>query len=168
MRAYAIVALCVLGTAAWAEPPVIQTQGTVIYLSDNLDEVDRLGWCIDTLGRGFAEQLQAHSCKPQGGDVQFGYNSATQQIYSVEFEGKCMAHLDPINPHVPFWLEDCNDVAHQRFDIEDGRIFLVEDPQTCVVVGETSRMAGPFMSRDLTKAPCDTVDPLRAIWMVRD
>ena len=72
-----------------AAPPELQTPEPVIYLADNIDEKDELGWCIDTLGRGWSEQLQTHSCKPQGGDVQFSYNKETRQIASVEFPGKC-------------------------------------------------------------------------------
>ncbi|WP_159020052.1 hypothetical protein [Algibacter sp. L3A6] len=54
--------------------PIIQTPAPLIHLADNLDEQDELGWCIDTQGNGFAENLHAHSCKPDGGDVQFYYN----------------------------------------------------------------------------------------------
>ncbi len=69
-----------------ADEPVIQTEGTVIYLADNLQEEAKLGWCIDTRGRGFGEQLHAHSCKPQGGDVQFSFDEESGKIQSVAFE----------------------------------------------------------------------------------
>ena len=70
-----------------SNPPILQTPSPVIYLADNLDEKDQLGYCIDTRGRGFNEELHAHSCKPRGGDVQFSYNKETLQICSVEFTG---------------------------------------------------------------------------------
>ena len=41
--------------------PQIRTPLPVIYLEDNLDEKDDLGYCIDTVGSGFAEKLHAHS-----------------------------------------------------------------------------------------------------------
>ena len=31
-----------------AAPPALQTPEPAIYLADNLDEKDNLGWCIDT------------------------------------------------------------------------------------------------------------------------
>ena len=70
--------------------PILQTPSPVIYLADNLDEQDQLGYCIDTRGRGFNEKLHAHSCKPRGGDVQFLYKKETLQICSVAFPGYCI------------------------------------------------------------------------------
>ncbi len=35
--------------------PLIQTEGPIIHLADNLDEPDQLGWCIDTEGRDFSD-----------------------------------------------------------------------------------------------------------------
>lgn len=73
--------LALLTAPALADTPELRTPPPVIYLSDNLDEVDRLGWCIDTRGRGFSEHLQAHSCKPQGGDVQFQHDLSDVSAY---------------------------------------------------------------------------------------
>ncbi len=94
--------------SANAAPPELQTPEPVIYLADNLDEQDNLGWCIDTLGRGWSEQLQTHSCKPQGGDVQFSYNKETRQIASVEFPGKCATLHETAAAGVSFDLLDCS------------------------------------------------------------
>ena len=66
---------------SYRTPPELQTPEPVIYLADNIDEQDALGWCIDTLGRGWSEQLQTHSCKPQGGDVQFAYDSERMLLF---------------------------------------------------------------------------------------
>lgn len=52
----------------------------------------------DTLGRGYSEELQAHSCKPGGGDVHFTFLAQTGQIASVEFDGRCMTLSDPQAP----------------------------------------------------------------------
>ena len=87
-------ALVITMPAVNATPPQLQTPSPVIYLQDNLDEAESLGWCIDTLGRGFAEQLQVHSCKPRGGDVQFELIESTAQIRSVEFADFCMTLVD--------------------------------------------------------------------------
>ena len=73
-----------------AEAPTIQTVGPVIHLADNLDEEAKLGWCIDTEGRGESDRLHTHSCKPTGDDVLFSYEPATGMIKSVTYAGKCM------------------------------------------------------------------------------
>jgi hypothetical protein len=159
---------CLLATPAVAEAPKIQTPTPVIYLADNLDEADSLGWCIDTLGRGFAENLQVHSCKPQGGDVQFSYRADTSQIVSVEFEGKCMELIAPDDPKIAFGLRDCaQDQVMQQFlfDKGTGRITPVSMPDSCVAAGDVSRTAGPFMSRDLIVAPCSSIAPELSTWI---
>ena len=45
-----------------AEPPILQTPAPVIFLADNLDEPDHLGFCIDTVGRGKSDRIHVHSC----------------------------------------------------------------------------------------------------------
>ena len=60
-----------------ANTPIIQTNPPFIILNDNLDEKDKLGWCFDTKGWGFTEQLHAHSCKPAGDDVLFSYDDVS-------------------------------------------------------------------------------------------
>ena len=37
---------------AYSAPPDLKTPTPVVYLADNLDEQDNLGFCIDTVGRG--------------------------------------------------------------------------------------------------------------------
>ena len=76
--------------------PYIKTPSPVIYLENNLDEKDNLGYCLDTIGRGFADKLHAHSCKPRGGDVQFKYGYDQKRIQSATFEGKCVEVIDEI------------------------------------------------------------------------
>lgn len=153
---------------ALADAPALQTPAPVIYLADNLAEPDGLGWCIDTVGRGFAETLHAHSCKPQGGDVQFRYDPERQQIQSVEFAGKCMTLTAPGDPAVPFGLLDCSKDVVQRFTFEDGRFSPVSDPMRCVAVGPESRSAGPFHSRDLTLVPCERGLSEQLTWAIND
>ncbi|WP_297586002.1 ricin-type beta-trefoil lectin domain protein [Roseibium sp.] len=159
---------CLVVIPAFAEAPKIQTPVPVIFLADNLDEADQLGWCIDTLGRGFAENLQAHSCKPQGGDVQFSYNAETKQITSVEFAGKCMELIAPDDPKIAFGLRDCAASLPMQqflFDQGTGRITPTSSPESCVAAGEASRQAGPFMSRDLVLSPCDDTSPELITWL---
>lgn len=106
-----VLAILTLPFAGFAEDAP-NPNGPVIHLADNLGEADGLGWCIDTLGRGLAETLQIHSCKPQGGDTQFRYDAEAQQIQSVAFKGKCVVLRDADNTAAPFGLFDC--VADDR------------------------------------------------------
>ncbi|MEM7462904.1 MAG: ricin-type beta-trefoil lectin domain protein [Pseudomonadota bacterium] len=161
----------ILTAAAIAASPNVQTPSPVIYLADNLDEKDQLGWCIDTLGRGFAEELQAHSCKPNGGDVQFSIDAASQQIRSVEFDGKCMTLSAPENGAVPFGLKDCvADEPSQKYVYDQAtmQIRFAGDEAKCVSVAAQSRSAGPFMSRDLKLTPCADTDDILMKWVVRE
>lgn len=155
---------------AWADPPNLQTPAPVIFLADNDGEPDGLGWCIDTQGRGLSDKLHAHSCKPQGGDVQFAYDAASKQIQSVAFDGLCMQTVDP-DAAVAFHLLDCVDgESDQRFDYDAGNMTIRPegDSQRCVVVGADIRQAGPFSSRDLILAACEAIDPVRARWVITE
>jgi hypothetical protein len=166
----AIVAFGFAGAiGAQAASPEVQTPSPVIYLADNLDEADQLRWCIDTVGRGLSDQLHAHSCKPRGGDVQFAFTKTspddeTGQIASVAFDGLC-ANYEGV---VPLSLVACDDSSEQRFRYEQtSQTFHPEsDPDACLVVGETSRSAGPFMSRDLLVAPCDAIAQKFKSWVI--
>ena len=162
---FAFVILSLISGSATAEAPNLRTPSPVIYLVDNQDEADKLGWCIDTIGRGFAEQLHAHSCKPRGGDVQFSFDPQTMQIKSVAFEAKCV-ELGPVNE--PLRLLDCSSAATQQFNYSTstGRITPVENPDICLTVGEQSRSAGPYMSRDLRFQLCDGELAYRQAWVV--
>lgn len=168
-----LVAIIVSAGAAnpsWADTPDIKTPSPVIFLSDNFNEPDNLGWCIDTLGRGFAEELQAHSCKPQGGDVQFDYQPQNKSITSVAFSDMCMTHNSKEST-VVFGLVDCDsaDPAQQFvFDRSTGYLTPHADTDLCVAVGETIRKAGPFSSRDLILANCNITPPIHITWTIRD
>lgn len=164
----AAMVMSLLPLTATAEPPDIQTPAPVIYLADNLDEVDRLGFCIDTLGRGLSDRLQAHSCKPRGGDVQFRFDSDTGQIASAEFEKKCAALAAPAAPGVTLDLVDCTDADEQQFTLaSDGQEFRpVSDESLCLAVGTESRTAGPFMARDLVLSDCETTEARLKHWTI--
>ncbi|MCY4542988.1 MAG: ricin-type beta-trefoil lectin domain protein [Rhodobacteraceae bacterium] len=155
-------------------PPVIQSGTPVIYLAANLDEKDKLGWCIDTRGRGFAETLHAHSCKSGTRgvtDTQFAYDAEVGQIQSVAFTGKCMTLSDPENTKLPFGLLDCApDEVSQRFlyDSQSMEFRLGGNASNCVVVGQESASAGPFMSRDLLYADCGSTEDRFKQWVVKE
>ncbi len=153
-----------------AAPPELQTPEPVIYLADNIDEKDELGWCIDTLGRGWSEQLQTHSCKPQGGDVQFSYNKETRQIASVEFPGKCATLHESAAAGVSFDLLDCSSTSTEQlfmYNAETSEFMPEGDQSLCIVAGAESRSAGPFMARDLELAPCASTDAKLKQWVVK-
>ena len=167
--AFLFLILCVL-QPAYAGPPALQTPAPVIYLADNLDEKDNLGWCIDTVGRGFGERLHAHSCKPRGGDVQFSYDGAARRIASATFSGKCATLLAPAAAGVTLGLVDCaKDAAAQVFD-HDGDAMEFRpggDGTLCLAVASASGSAGPFMSRGLLLAPCASTEPKFKQWLIK-
>lgn len=168
-----LAALFFLGfgpAAAFAAPPDLQTPEPVIYLADNLDEQDKLGWCIDTVGRGLSDRLHAHSCKPRGGDVQFYYNQATRQIVSATYSGKCATLAASAAAGVSLGLVDCSRGAWaQLFDFkrETSEFRPGGDARLCLAVGAQSRSAGPFMSRTLELARCAATDAKYRQWRIK-
>ena len=168
---FATFLLSSLGTlSANAAPPELQTPEPVIYLADNLDEQDNLGWCIDTLGRGWSEQLQTHSCKPQGGDVQFSYIKETRQIASVEFPGKCATLHETAAAGVSFDLLDCSSTSAEQlftYNVETSELMPEGDHSLCIAAGAGSQSAGPFMSRILELAPCASTDARLKQWVIK-
>ena len=154
-----------------ASSPDLKTPGPVIYLSDNLDEKDRLGWCIDTVGRGFSDHLHAHSCKPRGGDVQFYYNGKTRQIVSATYANKCATLDQPAAAGTSLGLLDCSSASTQQlftYHVDASEFRPESDSTLCLAVGETSRSAGPFMSRDLILANCESTEAKYKQWDIKD
>ena len=153
-----------------AAPPKLLTPAPVIYLADNLDEQEQLGWCIDTRGRGFSDRLHAHSCKKRGGDVQFSYTKKTGLIKSATFKNKCLARLS-LNLETRFGLLDCDASSDlQRFSyINSTKEFRPKNQDTsCIAVGKISRKAGPFMSRNLFLAECNLTEPKYKEWLIKE
>ena len=166
---FLMVALSVISHKTQAAPPQLQTPAPVIYLADNLDEQDKLGWCIDTQGRGLSERLHAHSCKPQGGDVQFKFKAGTGQIMSAEYAAKCAELLAP-GGSVTFGLLACKAGAASQsftFDSNSGEFHPKGKNDLCLVVGAGSRSAGPFMSRNLDLAACASTAVKFKKWIVK-
>ncbi|RVU82811.1 hypothetical protein EOL70_19915 [Leucothrix sargassi] len=166
-----------LSTQAMAEAPEIKATAPIIYLADNLDEADKLGWCIDTVGAGFNEKIHSHSCKPYSGDdtsarsndIKFSFNVETGQIASHTFENKCVDLNDPENETVPFGLVDCTESESQKFVYAEdkGQLQLASDASRCVAVAPTSTSAGPFMSRSLMVKDCEGTDALYTTWLIK-
>ncbi|WP_153768951.1 RICIN domain-containing protein [Labrenzia sp. CE80] len=153
-----------------AETPTIQTVGPVIHLADNLNEEAKLGWCIDTEGRGLGDQLHAHSCKPNGDDVLFSYVPDTGMIKSATYEGLCMAYNAPGSLENPFGLITCDDTdPNQRFnyDVASMEMHLAADEQKCVTVAETIDDAGPYQSRDLILGDCAELELSFKQWVIQ-
>ena len=162
--------LLLVAVPAIAAPPELQTPEPVIYLADNIDEQEELGWCIDTLGRGWSEQLQTHSCKPQGGDVQFAYDNEARQIMSVEFPGKCATLHEEAAAGVSFDLLDCDTTSPAQmfsYDAETLEFTPENDRSLCISAGAESRTAGPYMARVLELAPCASTDAALKQWIVK-
>ncbi|MGY3795818.1 ricin-type beta-trefoil lectin domain protein [Aquimarina sp. 433] len=133
--------------------PIIQSPAPLIHLADNLDEQDQLGWCIDTQGNGFSENLHTHSCKPTGGDVQFIYNEETFQICSVEFTGFCIEMVGGPAEGMSLSLVESNtDSSDQKFiyDENSGEFNPEANTNLCLAAGDTSGVAGIYMFRSLT------------------
>lgn len=156
-----------------AQAPVIQSASPVIYLADNLDEKDKLGWCIDTQGRGFSNKLHAHSCKPDKGkasDTQFSFDKNTGQLHSVAFSGKCAALNQAEDKTTPFGLIDCDASSPAQqfsYDKSSMEIHISSDATKCLVVGAASKSAGPFMSRDLIYKDCQSVESKYKQWVIK-
>ncbi len=149
--------------------PVLQTPEPVIYLADNLDEQDQLGWCIDTQGLGFNETLHAHSCKPAGGDVQFYYNEETQQICSVEFTDFCIEMTGgPVEGMSLSLITSDASSSDQKFnyDEESGEFRPEGDDNLCIAAGTISSAAGIYMSRSLSLEAVTSTDESLKKWVI--
>lgn len=149
--------------------PIIQTPSPLIHLSDNLDEQDQLGWCIDTRGNGFNSVLHAHSCKASGGDVQFIYNDESFQICSAEFADFCIEMSGgPVEGMNLNLVESELDSPEQRFlyDVDSGEFRPELDTNLCLAVGPTSAPAGIYMSRTLTLELSSETDQRLKKWLI--
>lgn len=157
--------------ASFAEAPTIQTVGPIIYLADNLDEEASLGWCIDTDGRELTDLLHAHSCKPTGDDVLFSYLPDSNMIQSATYDDVCMAYNAPESAENPFGLIACDPADEAQtfiYDEASMEMRLGTDETRCVTVSPTIDNAGPFQSRDLLLAACDTLEPSFKQWVIQE
>ena len=167
-RLISILLFVCFAIAAIAEPATVQTPSPVIHLEDMAGEPDGLGWCIDTRGRGLSDALHVHSCKPQGGDVQFRLTD-TGQINSVAFSDKCAELTGPPEPGQTVALLDC-DTANRLQSFLHNADFLqpADDQSLCLAAGPIINPAGPFSSRTLTLEPCNAVPSELVEWAVKE
>ena len=179
MKLKSIAALGVLvaiGHVAYADAPKVPSAAPYIVLSDNLDEPNGYGFCMDTLGPGQSDLMQTHSCKPhkegearsyEGFDTRFSYDSTTGQIESYPFSGVCMQALLTTTTTV-FALLECSDNSRQKFiyDDTDRTLRLAEDTERCVSVASETEEAGPWVKRTLTLEKCEEVDFSLKQWSV--
>ncbi|MGX9419156.1 ricin-type beta-trefoil lectin domain protein [Vibrio sp. WJH972] len=168
--------VCVSGYASAAAPDV-PTAAPYIVLTDNIDEPNGYGFCIDTYGAGLSELMQTHTCKPKtdegsprdhsGHDVRFEYKAETQQIESYAFEGNCMQVLIAKGKS-EFALLDCSDHPHQKFvyQSDDKTFRLAEDLEKCIAVTTETVEAGPWVKRALQLVECSEADTTLKQWDV--
>lgn len=153
---------------ALAEAPQLQNSGPIIHLAENLDEPENLGWCLDTVGRGQSDQAHLHSCKPDSDDprnrdVLFQFNAETGSIEHGQYQGLCLTIVG-----ASLALIECIGAQDQKFSFgEDGTFHPFEHEEQCLSAGDTSRAAGPYMSRSLIVAPCAEVDPDLRTWVIK-
>ncbi len=150
--------------------PNIQSPEPIIYLADNLDEKDQLGYCIDTEGRGFNEVLHVHSCKPSGEDVLFYYDEKTQQICSATYSGFCAAMIG--GPKIGMTIsliKSDTESSEQKFiyNKESGEFSPKDNAKLCLMTGKESDAAGPYMSRTLTLQPSESTDAKLKTWVIK-
>ena len=174
----ALVATALLATTglANAEAPQVPSQAPYIVLSDNHDEPNGYGFCVDTLAAGQTDLMQTHSCKPDkpeeprnyaGNDTRFEYKADTMQIESYPFEGYCMQVLIA-NASSVFALLECSDHPRQQFvyNEADQTLRLNEDQSSCVAVADETVEAGPWVKRALTLQVCDETDASLKQWTI--
>jgi len=171
---FSILALCSYSIAA--DEPNVPSDAPYIVLSENLDEPNGFGFCLDTLSRGKTDLMHAHSCKPakvdraighRDNDTRFYYDQATLQIKSFAFEGFCMQALRAAEVSV-FALLQCVEHNRQKFsyDVNDKTLRLHEDRKLCVAVSETTEIAGPWVKRSLLLEHCAKEKASRQRWTV--
>ncbi len=167
-----------LGTVslASADTPQVPTEAPYIVLSENHDEPNGYGFCLDTYGAGQSDLLQTHSCKPTkegeprnypGNDTRFKYDKSTQRVVSYPFEGYCMQILIAKGKS-EFALLECSDHPRQKFiyNESDQTLRLNEDEKSCVAVSSETVPAGPWVKRALTLQTCDEVDASLKQWSI--
>jgi len=175
-RIITLSALAVMSSVAYADEPNVPSAAPYIVLSDNIDEPNGYGFCLDTLGAGQTDLMQTHSCKPhkddeprdyEGFDTRFSYNSDTGQIEAYAFEGFCMQALIS-NTTAVFALLECSDHARQKFVFDESAQTLhpQEDKESCVTVASVTEEAGPWVKRSLMMQNCVDVDASLKQWTV--
>ncbi|MEM8952085.1 MAG: hypothetical protein AAGA21_14105 [Pseudomonadota bacterium] len=177
MRTKMFLCTLIISTgAAFAGAPQVPSSGPYIVLSQNLDEPNGYGFCLDTSGPGKSDLMHTHSCKPakegeprsyRGNDTRFEYSSETMQIMSYPFEGFCMQALIARDV-VIYALLECSNHPRQKFkyDLTDQTLRLNEDESLCVSVASETQPAGPWVKRALMLTGCNETEASLKEWTV--
>ena len=165
--------LCTI-TPVFADAPKVPSDVPYFVLSDNHDEPNGYGFCLDTAGRGKTDLLQSHTCKPASkdkegkptpNDTQFWYDAENKRVESVAYPGMCMQVL--ISPYATvFGLLDCGDQPRQKFvySADDKMLKMEEDQTKCISVVSETIKAGPWSSRALALTSCDETEDSLKQW----
>lgn len=168
--------ICCSGQA-FAQAPNVPTEPPYIVLSNNLDEPNGYGFCLDTYGPGQSELMQTHTCKPKapegsprnysGHDVRFEYDDTAQRVRSYAYEGLCMQALLATGKS-EIALLDCSEAKHQGFEYREGdsTFRLQADTSYCLTVVAETQVAGPWVKRALQMIPCDEAEASVKQWTV--
>ncbi|MEO1679502.1 MAG: hypothetical protein AAFU80_15225 [Pseudomonadota bacterium] len=175
---YYVLPLILLGTSGYAQAdvPQVPTNPPYIVLSDNLDEPNGYGFCIDTTSRGLTDLAQTHTCKPadasrarddRDNDTRFFYDPDTGQIASFAFDGVCLQALRAGQVTV-FALLECNGHPRQTFvyDAVSSTVKMATETDMCITVSEETIPAGPWVKRDLVLQSCEDVDASLKQWSI--
>lgn len=157
-----------LGSVVHAKDAAPKTPAPVIYLRDNAGEPQDLGWCLDTRGRGFSETAQVHSCKPQGGDVQFAFDPVSGLLSSVVYPEFCLQIGGSLETPT-FDLVTCDGTAPGQiygYSETEMTFHPGKDANTCLAALETVTSAGPFHSRALAVGVCEETPAALKQWVV--
>jgi len=175
---YHVLTILLFGTAgyAMADVPQVPTEAPYIVLSDNLDEPNGYGFCIDTTSRGLTDLAQTHTCKPsdasrarddRDNDTRFFFDADTGQIASYAFDDICLQVLRAGQISV-FALLECSEHPRQQFVYDDtsSTLSMTEEPNLCITVSDETIPAGPWVKRDLVLQTCDGVARSLKRWTV--
>jgi len=157
-----------------------------VSLTADLDEPDKLGFCIDIKGFGSGincDSLQAHSCKPTAADTQFEYHSATKALRSVNYDSNCdvtssandracVVVSSDLVDGASLGLTLCDDSSEkQTFEAKQsngGYELRAGGALTglCLAVSDTTRIANSYVARNLIITDCLSTDTNLQIWTV--
>lgn len=165
-----------LATRVYADNPYDWSPS--VSVTDNLDEPDGAGFCIDIRGFGASldcsGDLQAHSCKEAGTDTQFEYHE--KSLRAVNYNVNCQASTSPedrlcvtvvgdIVDGATLSLAECDDeAAAQTFELVNDELRIGSG--LCLVVDQTLRAAGRFWARNLFLGSCDATAGALKTWTI--
>ena len=103
--------------------------------------------------------------------MQFYYDKLTRQIVSATFSGKCASLMSLAAIDMKLGLVDCSVSSLLQlfhYDTIKREFQPLGDRSFCLAVGGKSKRAGPFMSRELKLAKCDSTDNKYKQWQMKN